>query len=99
MPKNPALKKQPVELEFEDDDFDFDFSEEQPDGEMIVGMMDTLIKASKHQMKAAVKLTELIIAQNPNQKMTEQEIFSVFERSSKVVADNFPLKTLWETFG
>jgi hypothetical protein len=90
MAKNTMVKKQEAEV--------FDFSEmmESPyEGEAINGMMGNVIEASNHQMRLAFDLTKLVVEKNPG-NMNEEAIFLAFKRASTVVAENLPLKALWE---
>jgi hypothetical protein len=91
MAKNKVLKKY-------DELLDVDFSDEmEPSDETIAGMMSGMIEASQHQQIMAIELTKLVVGKNSD-NMSEENVFSVFNRASKVVAENFPLKELWEKF-
>lgn len=91
MAKNKSLKKY-------DEPQDIDYSDEmEHSDEALAGMMSGMIEASQHQQVMAIELTKLVVGKNSN-SMSEENIFSVFKRASKVVAENFPLKELWEKF-
>lgn len=90
MAKNTALKKQ-------EDDFDFSemMMESSYGDEAINGMMGNVIEASNHQMRLAFDLTKLVVEKS-SENMNEEAIFLAFKRASKTVAENLPLKALWE---
>jgi len=92
MARNKSIKQY-------DDLMEIDFSNDMnsPGDEVIAGMMNGLVEASNHQQKLALELTKLIVEKSTEQ-MTEEEIFLAFKRSQKAIADNFPLKELWEKF-
>ena len=91
MAKNTMLNQ--FEEKELDDEFHFLDS---PDDEMMAGLMEGLIESSNHQMLMAIELTKLIVSKNANQNMTDEHVFSSFKRASKVIAENFPLKELFE---
>jgi hypothetical protein len=93
MSKNITLKKYDELI----GELDFFEDEEIPGEEAVVGVLQGLIEASQHQQKTAIELTKLVVEKS-SETMTEENIFSAFERATKVVAENFPLKELWEKF-
>jgi hypothetical protein len=93
MLKNKALKKYDEII----GELDFFEDEETPGDESVVGILQGLIEASQHQQKTAIELTKLVVEKSSG-TMTEGNVFSAFERATKVVAENFPLKELWEKF-
>jgi hypothetical protein len=93
MSKNKTLKKYDELI----GELDFFEDEEIPGEEAVVGVLQGLIEASQHQQKTAIELTKLVVEKS-SETMTEENIFSAFERATKVVAENFPLKELWEKF-
>jgi hypothetical protein len=72
-------------------------AEMMPNDEFIAGMMDGMIQASNHQQVVAIELTRLVL-QKSAENVDEKYIFSVFERATKLVVDNIPLKELWDKF-
>ena len=92
---NIVKKRNEPELE---DDFDFSDFLDSPNDEAIAGVVHGLIETSKSQIVLAIELTKLIVNKNPDTTMNEDEIFSVFKKSTKVIAENFPLKALLEEF-
>lgn len=94
MAKNNTIKKYKEEL---NDDYDFSDDMEPQSDEVIAGMMTGMIEASQHQQVMAIELTKLVVGKNSD-NMSEENVFSVFKRASKVVAESFPLKELWEKF-
>ncbi len=93
MAKSNILKKRS-----EEDDFDFSEIIDSYDDEAVAGVMHGLIEASNNQMNFAIELTKLVINRNADKAISEDEVFSVFERASKAVSENFPLKALWDKF-
>jgi len=93
MSKNKTLRKHDELL-----DIDFLHGASSPGDEAIARMMQGLIEVSHHQQGLALELTKLVVERSAD-PMNEEKIFSVFKRSSKVIADNFLLKELWEKFG
>ncbi|MDQ5920112.1 MAG: hypothetical protein QG673_168 [Pseudomonadota bacterium] len=99
MSKNKALRKYEPELtDSLELDADFDFEEDAHIGDGIAGIMNGLIETSNHQATIAMELTKLVVAKNP-QAMTEDKIFSAYERAFRTVSDNSPLKSLLEQCG
>ncbi|MBP9742987.1 MAG: hypothetical protein KBD37_06490 [Burkholderiales bacterium] len=97
MAKNNLLKK--YEIAMDDGlelDEDFSFPGEYPETEAFSNMMESLIEASNHQTSMAIELAKLVIEKHPDQKISEDKIFSIFKKASKVVAESFPLKSLLE---
>lgn len=92
MAKNKVVKEY-------DELLDLDFSDDMGhNDEAIAGMMNGMIAASQHQQVMAIELTKLVVGKNSADSMSEENIFSVFKRASKMVAENFPLKEIWEKF-
>lgn len=94
MAKNSIIKKHHPELED-----DFDFLEDVPADGIFAGMVSGLIEASNHQTTMAIELTKLVVSKNTDNSMTEDKIFSTFKKATKVIADNFSLKTLMAQCG
>jgi hypothetical protein len=76
--------------------FDFFDDLESPVDEAITSMLSGFIEASNRQMETAMALTRLVVEKNTNANMDEEKIFSLFKRASKIVAENAPLKELFE---
>ncbi len=77
---------------------EFGFSDmmmDSPDEEFALGIMSGLIEAYRHQQKAAIELTKLVVENNSAKPMKEEEIFSTFKRASQVVSEMSPIKELW----
>lgn len=80
---------------------DFDFSELMGSGEddsAMAGFLHGIIEASNNQMTLAIELTKVVVNKSADKMMGADDIFSIFKQGSKVVADSFPLKALWEKF-
>ena len=97
MNKNIQQHEEVMEEDFEGFDFLDDMDEHCDDG--MADMMTCLFAASKDQTIAALDLTTLVIDASASEHMTEDQIFAIFERASKTVADNSPLKDLLQQFG
>jgi len=84
-------------LQIRDEDvFDFnDTSYESYDEGTMVGVMSGMLEASNNQMMMAIELTKLIVANNPVKNM-EDYVFSVFKKATKVIGENFALKSIME---
>ena len=96
MAKNNLIKKHNAsELE---NDFNFSDFLDAPDDEAIAGVLHGLIEASNNQMTLAIELTKLIVNKSVDNTMSEDDIFGILKKSTKVIAENFPLKTLLEDF-
>ena len=80
------------------DDFDLSDFLDSPGDEAVAGVLQGLIEASNNQMTLAIELTKLIVNKNANNTMNEDDIFGILKKSTKVIAENFPLKTLLEEF-
>ncbi len=93
MAKNMKPKK--FEEEFEDH-FDFSGSMIAQDEDFVAGVMSDLIAANNHQMVIALELAKLAIEKSTSGVMNEEKVFSAFRQASKVVAESFPLKELFE---
>lgn len=94
MPKNTKLKK--FEEEFEDD---FDFSDAMGcDDETITEIMGDLMETGNHQMIVALELTKLAVEKSTAGTMNEEKVFAAYKQASKIVAENFPLKAVFERF-
>jgi hypothetical protein len=76
--------------------FDFFDDFESPVDEAITGMLSGLIEASNRQMETAMALTRLVVEKNTDENIDEEKIFLIFKRASKIVAENAPLKELFE---
>ena len=96
MAKNNALTKHKAV----EDDFDFSemMEEASYNDELMAGVMNGLIEASNNQMKLAIELTRLAVEKSTAKEMNEDDVFSIFNKASTVIADKFPLKGLWEKF-
>jgi ABC-type cobalamin/Fe3+-siderophores transport system ATPase subunit len=89
--------KNNVALEYEEELDDFDFIDElEPHNDAIADMMNSMVAASKSQQLVTMELTRLVVERSTSENLTEEHIFSTFQRASKVVAESFPLKELWE---
>lgn len=87
-----------MEEDFEGFDFlDDDMHEHCDDG--MADMMNCLFAASKDQTIAALDLTTLVIDASGSDSMKEEQVFAIFKRASKAVAENSPLKDLLQQFG
>ncbi len=96
MAKNKTVIKQQQD---EDVDVEFDFSDflvDSPDEEAMAGMMGGLLEASQQQLQIAMELTRLVVEKNAAESLKEKDIFAVFKRAAKVVADSSPMKELWD---
>lgn len=92
MAKNKSLKKNNEfhEMDIPDEIF---YPEESMEDVML-----SLIDAGKHQQSMAIELTKLVVGQHSSANLSEENIFSIFKRASKVVTESFPLKHLSEHF-
>lgn len=75
--------------------FDFSDTSNACDEETMVGIMSGMLEASNNQMMMAIELTKLIVANNPVKNM-EDHVFSVFKKATRVIGDNFALKSIME---
>jgi hypothetical protein len=100
MAKNTTIKKYEPS-----DNFDFteeldDFADElempYPDEVPIHGAMHHAMEMLHLQTRAAFDLTKLIVEKNA-ESMSEEAIFSVFQKASKVVAKSLSIEELFET--
>jgi hypothetical protein len=89
MPKSKALKQQGVRVNF--------LQEENPDNEVMAGIMHGIIEGSNQQQQIAIELTKLVV-QKSSEQMNETDIFSTFKRATQVVSEQTPLKEFWEQF-
>lgn len=93
MAKDTKLKK--FEEDFEDD---FDFSDAMGcDDEAITEIMGDLMETGNHQMIVALELTKLAVEKS-TRDMDEEKVFAAYKQASKIVAENFPLKAVFERF-
>lgn len=79
----------------EEDIFDFSDTSNACGEETMVGIMSGMLEASNNQMMMAIELTKLIVANNPVKNM-EDHVFSVFKKATRVIGDNFALKSIME---
>lgn len=95
MAKNKVQKKSSVAVEEADLDF---FADEANlvGNEVLTEMMGNFVEASNEQIKMAVELTKLVVANNSNQTITEENVFATFKKASKVISESYPLKSLLE---
>lgn len=83
---------------FIEDEEDFSDFLNVPIDEGMVGIFTGLIETRKTQLALTLELTTLVVRKSNAGLMNEEKIFSVFERSVKVIAGNFSLKALLEEF-
>jgi len=69
------------------------------DDEAMAGVMSGLIEASNQQMKMAIELTKLIVENNSTKGVSEEQVFSIFKKASKMVGENNTLKTMLKQLG
>ena len=95
MAKAPTIKK-PRKEAIRDFDFsNFMTESEGPEDEMILGMMQGLIEAYRHQQQTAIELTKLVV-ESSSEKMKEEQVFSTFKRATKVVSEVSPIQELFK---
>lgn len=92
-------KKNKVEVQ-EEEVFDFsemfhEHDDDCYDDDDMAGIMRDMLEASNNQMMMAIELTKLIVANNPVKNM-EEHVFSVFKNATKVIGENFALKSIME---
>ena len=94
MAKHGTMKKH---QKHDREEFDFSDSILDPQiDEAMFSMMSDLVESSRHQMQIAVELTKLAEEEKVVVPFKEEDIFSIFRRASKVVADSSPIKELLE---
>ncbi len=59
-------------------------------------IMHLLMDSNNHQMNVAVELTKLIIG---NKTPNEDDVFSLFKKSAKVVSESYNLDNLMDQLG
>ena len=91
MPKNKLEKNQASEA------FDFmDYIEEASEDDTMLGMMTGVIEASRYQQQYSLELTRLIVEKGKCSSLSEEGIFSIFKRASRVIAESTPLNKILE---
>lgn len=95
MARSPSVKK-PRKETIRDFDFsDFMTAPEGPEDEMLLGMMQVLIEAYRHQQQTAIELTRLVV-DSSSDKIKEEQIFSTFRRATQVVSEASPIQELFK---
>jgi len=91
MPKSKLEKKhKPVELDF------MNYIQETPEDETMLGMMTGLVEASRYQQQHSLELTKLIVGKSGEASLSEEEIYSIFKRASRVILESTPLNKVLE---
>lgn len=96
MAKNKKLKEHEEVFE---EVFDFDDMDESYDDTDLTGVMNSLLDAANQQLKVAFDLTKLIIENDTSKNVTEEQVFSVFKKASKVVGECELMKNMLENVG
>jgi hypothetical protein len=82
------------------DFFDYEAAEADIDAELAAGFMSGVLEATNNQSKMGLELTKLIVENsNKGKNFTEDEIYSIFNRATKVVLDNHNLNALLDKLG
>lgn len=95
MARAPSVKKSRKETIRDFDFSDFMTAPEGPEDEMLLGMMQGLIEAYRHQQNTAIELTRLVI-ESSSEKIKEEQVFSTFKRATQTVSEISPIQELFK---
>lgn len=91
-----AKKKQnKKDADLDKDLFDIELPYDDYEEENLSHLMGTMVDASNAQAQIAFDLTRLIIEKKTGE-VDPEEVFAVFKKACKVVAEHQPLKGFWE---